>query len=162
VNSLQKLVVLALLAGFASCATVSGPGSPDFDAFLDQMDIAQRELQQGLPGSYKALWSHKDDVSLAGGFGGDFEVGWVNVEKRLDWASSQFKDGRSQVRRISSSTSGELGYVLQSEHIQFTATSSNAPAERIYRVTMLFRREDGKWRIIHRHADVPLSKAAPQ
>lgn len=160
-NCLQKLVFLALLSGLASCATVSGRTGADFAAFLDRMDSAQRELQQGLPESYKALWSHSDDVSLAGGFGGNFEVGWVNVEKRLEWASAQFKDGRSQVRRISSSTSDELGYVVQSEHIQFTATSSNAPTERFYRVTMLFRREDGQWRIIHRHADVPASKAAP-
>jgi ketosteroid isomerase-like protein len=155
-------VALALLAGLTSCASGARSSGADFAAFLDRVDSAQRELQQGLPESYKVLWSRKDDVSLAGGFGGAFEQGWANVAKRLDWAGSQFKEGRSQVRRISSSASGNLGYVVQSEHIQFTATSSNAPAERVYRVTMLFRHEDGQWRIIHRHADVQSSKAAPQ
>jgi hypothetical protein len=162
VTCLQKLVVLALLACLSSCASGARRGDADFVAFLDRVDSAQRELQQGLPGSYKALWSREDDVSLAGGFGGAFELGWANVEKRLDWAGAQFREGRSEVRRISFSASGDLGYVVQAEHIKFTATSSNAAAERTYRVTLLFRREDGQWRIIHRHADVQTSKAAPQ
>jgi hypothetical protein len=40
----------------------------------------------------KALFSHRDDVTILGAFGG-FEQGWDLVGPRLDWASSQFRDG---------------------------------------------------------------------
>ena len=153
-------LALLVIAGCASLAP--GSGQPDFGAFLDRMDHAQREVQQGRPDAYKALWSQRADVTLGGGFGGGFERGWDGVSKRLDWASSQFRQGSNEIQRVSWSTSGDLGYVVQTERIRFTASGSNAAAERNYRVTMVFRREDAQWRIVHRHADTQTSREAPR
>lgn len=136
--------------------------SPDFNRFLDLADQAQLEFQQGRPEAYKALWSHQPDVTLGGGFGGGFELGWDNVAKRLEWASSQFTNGRNEIKRIATATSGDLGYLVQMEHLSFTPPNASAAIERVYRVTMLFRKENGNWRIIHRHADTQTSKVAPR
>ena len=72
---------------FSACAANQSRDTAGFVAFLDLGDGAQRELQQGRPAAYKGLWSHQPDVTLGGGFGGGFEQGWDNVEKRLDWAA---------------------------------------------------------------------------
>ena len=159
VRRLTLVAVVSLLC--AACATPAPTDdASDFARFLDRVDSAQRELQQGRPEAYKSLWSHGSDVTLGGGFGGGFERGWDGVSRRLDWAGSQFGSARNEIRRIAFSASGDLGYLVQSERIHYTAPNSSAPLERSYRVTMLFRREQGQWRIIHRHADTQTSREA--
>jgi hypothetical protein len=161
---IYRLICLIAFASLlaSACATNQNRDAANFVAFLDLVDGAQSELQQGNPAAYKALWSHGPDVTLGGGFGGGFERGWDNVERRLDWAGSQFSGGRNEIERISFSSSGDLAYLVQSEHLYFTASSSRARTERIYRVTMLFRLENGQWRIVHRHADSQTMKDAPR
>jgi hypothetical protein len=43
-----------------------------------QCQAALGELVEGRPEAFKALWSHADDVTIMGAFGG-FERGWDNV-----------------------------------------------------------------------------------
>jgi len=129
----------------------------DFAKFLDAADAAQRQLQNGKADGYKALWSTADDVTLSGGFGGKIEKGWSAVSARLDWAASQFNNGTNTIERVSAAASGDLGYLVQIEHIKFK-TSAGADSTRDFRVTMVFRKERGKWRIIHRHADGQTAK----
>jgi hypothetical protein len=144
----------------ASCTEANT--TADFDAFLAKADAAQVEFQQGNPASYKALWSHQSDVTLAGGFGGSFEQGWDRVSARLEWASAQFRNGRNDIQRLTSGTGGDMGYLVQTEHLTFNTPGQTDPVERRYRVTMLFRREPDGWRIIHRHADSQNTQAAPK
>jgi ketosteroid isomerase-like protein len=133
------------------------PGN-EFQAALAEMDAAQLELQNGRPAAYKALWSHADDVTLSGGFGGTIEKGWDQVSKRLDWAGAQFSKGTNTIDRLVSNASGDLGYVVQIEHLRFYAPGQTNETTRDYRVTMLFRRETDGWRIIHRQADSQMTK----
>ncbi len=152
--------VLCLLV--PGCATLgSSTDANDFAEFLTRADSAQVQLQQGVPEPYKALWSHGEDITLAGGFGGRIEQGWAQVSKRLDWAGSNFVNGRNEIRRLAFAASGDVGYLVQTEHVIFS-TPGALSAERNYRVTMLFRRENGVWRIIHRHADSQTTKEAPR
>jgi len=144
------------------CATFgAGQDARDFTEFLSRVDKAQVQLQQGAPELYKALWSQRDDITLAGGFGGRIEQGWTEVSKRLDWAGSNFVNGRNEIQRLAFSASGDVGYLVQTEHVVFK-TPDALDAERNYRVTMLFRKENGDWRIIHRHADAQTAKQAPK
>jgi hypothetical protein len=46
-----------------------------FKGMLARVDAAQLELQNGRAVAYKALWSHADDITLSGGFGGTVEKG---------------------------------------------------------------------------------------
>ena len=81
----------------ASCATwMRGaplPRRDDFEAMLARVDAAQLELQNGRAAAFKALWSHADDVTLSGGFGGTIEKGWEAIGRRLDWVGTQFSNG---------------------------------------------------------------------
>ena len=143
-------------------ANSQGKGTAEFEAFLARADAAQVELQNGKAEPYKAVWSHGDDVTLSGGFGGAVEKGWTAVSKRLDWAGANFSKGKNSIERLVSNHSGNLGYVVQLEHISFTAPETGKPATRDLRVTMVFRREKDGWRIVHRHADSQMAKQAPQ
>src|SRR6476660_4535607 len=91
----------------------------DFQAMLAKVDAAQLELQNGKPTAYKALWSHADDITLSGGFGGTIEKGWEQISRRLDWVGTQFSQGSNTIERIAANQSGDLGYVVQLEHLRF-------------------------------------------
>jgi ketosteroid isomerase-like protein len=134
----------------------------EFISFLAKLDAAQLELQNGRPEAFKSLWSRSDDITLSGGFGGTIEKGWDAVSKRLDWVGKNFSKGKNSIERIVTTQDGKLGYVIQLEHISFVAPETGKDATRDYRVTMIFRREKGGWRIVHRQADSNLTKQAPK
>jgi ketosteroid isomerase-like protein len=147
------IIVVAISAVLVGPAAAQRKPHNGFVAFLDRMDAAQRELQNGRGATYKELWSHAEDVTLSGGFGGAIEKGWTNVSARLDWVAKQFSNGTNQIQRLVSAASGDLGYVVQSEHIMFRIPGKDAPSTKSYRVTVVFRRKHGSWKIVHRQAD---------
>lgn len=143
-----------------TAALAAAPG--DFEAMLARVDAAQLELQNGRAEPFKALWSHADDVTLSGGFGGAIEKGWPAVSKRLDWVGTQFSNGRNENQRVTVYSSGDVGYVIQHEHLAFRPPGSATDTTRDYRVTMIFRREKGEWRLVHRQADSNLVRTPPR
>lgn len=159
---------VALCAGVF--LTISAGGGPvagarpaaevpaDFAAFLARADAAQLQLQNGRADPYKALWSASDDVTLSGGFGGQIEKGWAAVSTRLDWVGTQFSRGTNRIHRVVEYASGDLGYLVQTEQLRYRDPAGGAETTRDYRVTMVFRKESGEWRIVHRQADSQLSK----
>ena len=160
----EAATMLRTFLPFALAATVAGLQGrgtlpPDFVAFLAAMDAAQVELQNGRPAAYAALWSRADDVTLAGGLGGVVERGWPGVERRLAWAGTQFSKGTNRIERLSAGVGGDLAYVVQAEHLRYVVPGESRETTRDYRVTMVFRREAGHWRIVHRHADSQTAKA---
>jgi uncharacterized protein (TIGR02246 family) len=134
----------------------------EFEKMLATVDAAQLELQNGRPEAFKALWSHADDVTLAGGFGGTIEKGWEQISRRLDWVAAQYSNGTHTHERIAARASGDLAYAVQIEHIRFHIPGQAKESARDYRVTMVFRRESEGWRIVHRQADSQMTKAAPR
>lgn len=108
------------------------------------------------------MWSRRDDVTLSGGFGGTIEKGWDAVGRRLDWVGTQFSNGSNTIERLVAQESGDLGYVVQLEHLRYTVPGQAQASTRDYRVTMVFRREAGSWRIVHRQADSQMTKQGAQ
>jgi ketosteroid isomerase-like protein len=156
---LRSIVLVALLATLWGGSVAAQSRVESFDSFLNTMDAAQRGLQRGDARAYKELWSHSDDVTLSGGFGGEIEKGWDKVSTRLDWAAKQFSNGSNRISRLVKTASGDLAYVVQSEHIEFVGPRG-AASKKDYRVTMVFRKEHGTWKILHRQADANLIKEA--
>lgn len=162
---LQLILIVAFAAGFGQVSfaqTKTGKISAEFVTFLTKLDAAQVELQNGKAEAFKSMWSHTEDITLSGGFGGTVEKGWAAVAKRLDWVATQFSNGTNTIERVVTNTNGTLAYVIQLEHISFTVPETGTTANRDYRVTMIFRRESGRWRIVHRQADSNMTKQPPR
>ena len=128
------------------------PSDSEWAAFITKLEAAELEFAQGRPTLFKALWSHSDDVSICGAFGG-VESGWEKVASRLDWASSQFSEGTRSREEIRSAIGTDFAYLVQTEHIRFRVPGRTEESTLDLRVTMVFRREAAGWRIVHRHAD---------
>lgn len=121
----------------------------NFEAVVGKMQEANKDFSQGNPATFKSLWSHEDDVTIFGGFGGVEVKGWKAVEPRLDWASKKMPAGSNYTfQNVATNVGADMAYLLQEEH--YTPAKGKAID---LRVTILFRKEADGWKIIHRHAD---------
>jgi ketosteroid isomerase-like protein len=142
-------------------ASVAGDSS--LQAFLPQWERAQSRFINGDPTLWKQNASHRDDATIFGAFGGH-EKGWNEVGPRNDWASSHFKDSRAKQRieYLNVGASGDIGFTVAIERQeQVRMGNQDKPAPRTLRVTQIFRREDGVWKLLHRHADPLVERKSP-
>ena len=130
--------------------------------FLDQLSEALSAVANGDPEPMKALCSHTDDVSQCGLWGG-VESGWAEVGERWEWVASQFVPGPGEVTSETAflTVNGDMAYGVFIERWWGQLKSRSEPAELMLRATLIFRREDGEWRAVHRHGDYAVEKAAP-
>jgi hypothetical protein len=156
-----SMCVATLAVASSAVAETGAQANAEFAAFLDRVTQAQGEYIRGRPGPFKALWSRESHVTIFGGFGSG-EHGWDQVGPRLDWASTQFSDGSRAIERITSYVDGNLAYVVQLERIRFKVPGRADESLLELRVTMIFRREGGSWRIVHRHGDSQMKRQGTQ
>ncbi len=127
----------------------------EVEEFLSVVLPAQRNadiaLHNGDARPRKALWSHHDPVTV---FGAAKTVsGWPEVEALFDWLASNFSNCTSHELEVTAAgVSGDLGYIVGAERTTASVRDS-APAPYALRVTLIFRREGGEWKEVHRHAD---------
>ena len=127
----------------------------EVDDFLAAVMPLQRQadlaLLNGDAGARKMLWSHKDPVTV---FGAAKTVsGWPEVESLFDWLASNFSNGALyELDVTAANVVGDLGYVLGAEHSRASIGGEAAAAIEL-RVRLIFRREGGEWKEVHRHAD---------
>jgi ketosteroid isomerase-like protein len=57
--------------------------------------------------------------------------------------------------------SGDLAYTVAIERSEVRVAGQDKPAPMALRVTHIFRKEDGAWKLVHRHADPLMNKTAP-
>jgi len=130
-----------------------------FQQALERMREATEEFINGNPDRWKALCSHADDATIVGGWGGH-ERGWAAVGARYDWAAARYRGGELRVEVVAQGVSGDLGYTFHIEHQTARLVGVEAPVPVVLRVTHIYRREDGTWKLLHRHAD-PLTATQP-
>jgi hypothetical protein len=123
-----------------------------WDEARNQHKAALAEFVKGNPEPSKALWSHRDDVSIFGGWGA-YERGWAAVGPRLTWAASRFRDGEIEVESVVAWEAADLACTVDIEHqvACLDGTSERVPIT--LRSTHVYRREGSDWRCVHRHAD---------
>ncbi|HSK86678.1 MAG TPA: nuclear transport factor 2 family protein [Rubrobacter sp.] len=132
----------------------------DVDPLIEQYQLALHEFVKGNPQPAKQLWSRRDDVTLANPLGPPAR-GWEQVTKTIEHAASNIRDGEIiSFDVISKQVTPELAYVvwIERQKAKMGARQDVTPAD--LRVTMIFRPEDGTWKVVHRHAD-PITTARP-
>ena len=133
----------------------------DLDAFLESMlpklTTADTALHNGDATGRAALWSRNDPVTL---FGAAVTTsGWEKVGATFDWLASRFSNCTSfDYEVLAAGVSGDLAYIVGIEHTT-ASIGGDPPADYALRVTTVFRREAGEWRVVHRHGD-PLDPSA--
>ena len=132
----------------------------DLDELIERYQLALGEFVKGDAEPAKELFSRKDDVTLANPLGPPAR-GWDEVTKTIEHAASTIRDGEILgFEIVSKLVTPELAYVVWIERVEAKMGGSDDLTPFALRVTMIFRPEDGEWKVVHRHAD-PITTARP-
>jgi len=120
---------------------------------VEQSHAALDKFARGEGQPFKSLCSHGNDVTLANPFG-TVARGWTQVGEALDYASSRFRDGTvTSIETIAEYATSDLATILETEHWKAKVGGREQVEPFVLRVTTTYRRENGDWKIVHRHAD---------
>ena len=120
----------------------------DLEAAIQRIRDASVKFGNGDPAGMKMAYSHAKEVLIMGALGG-YEQGGDAVAERLEWAAKHFRDSRNQsFERLAAGSSGELGYEVFLEKSESRVGDTDTFSSTVLRVTHLFRRESGQWKLI--------------
>jgi ketosteroid isomerase-like protein len=132
------------------------------DLPLEEYHQAGLQITNGNPRLYKALYSRRDDVTLANPFGPPAR-GWNEVSATLDRAAENYRDGEVVgFENVSTVITRDLAYIVEVESYRARVGGAEEIAAVAVRVTTIFRNEDGTWKVVHRHADPITTPRAPE
>ena len=126
--------------------------SPPFAAAVAGLHAAMAKVANGDISGITALYAHSDEATSFYGWGG-YEKGWDAVARRWDWAGRQFKGGTVGYENVTTVVTAELAYTTDIETFKVRMDGMDQPTQWSNRVTHVFRRMDGGWRLLHRHAN---------
>jgi ketosteroid isomerase-like protein len=126
----------------------------DRDDFLEWFNTtwrsAERALHDGDARHRSQTWSERPPVTLFGA--------WLNAEGPdgvrdvFDRLARSFSHLRSSdIELVAADADANFAYTV---HREITSTSVDGePRDYVLRVTQVYRKEDGTWKVIHRHGD---------
>jgi ketosteroid isomerase-like protein len=127
------------------------------DAIMPHIYHAETALHNGDAGPRLEMWSHNDPVTI---FGAAFSpIGWAAVAPTFEKLAARFSDCRScQWEVVAAEVGEDFAYLVAIERTTASVAGSE-PTPYMLRSTTIFRLENGKWKIVHRHAS-PVDDAA--
>lgn len=147
------------MPGTSTCKEAS-VSQTDFDRAVEAFREALASYLQGDAGPVLELVSRTDDVTIANPILPP-RRGPAEVDEAIAAGAAQLKDGSVRgFEEVSRYSTPDLGYVVQVERSQARVGDSEDISPIALRVTMIFRREGGSWKIVHRHAD-PITSPRP-
>jgi ketosteroid isomerase-like protein len=126
----------------------------DHDDFLAWVTTALYEaelaLHNGNSALRKALWSRNEPVSVLGAWRNAH--GLREVEELFTALGNSFSDCTSYAfELLAFDVVGDMAYTAGLEHT--SASVEGRPRAYTLRATQVYRREQGAWRVAHRHGD---------
>jgi ketosteroid isomerase-like protein len=136
----------------------------EFRTFLHEFEEGTNRFVNGDASLWNQHVSHAEDATIMGGFGA-YEVGGRAVRERYDWAVKRFRPSGGKMEytylTIGVSASGDVAYTVTIDRGAVHLVDQPAPLPMALRVTTIFRKESGAWKLIHRHEDPLMTKAPP-
>ena len=125
----------------------------EFEAFRKRVDAAVLAVGNGDSTEWEKIYSHAADATLFGGWGGTGERGWEQLSARWRMVTGRYRSSTAlEIERVSEHITNDLAVTVEiARSVAEFADGSKGPIA--LRVTHVFRREEGEWRLVHRHAD---------
>ena len=111
-------------------------------------------LKHMLNGDARALsdvWSHRSFVTAMHPLGGR-QVGWAEVRKTWEQIAQRSSEGKVELKDQLICLAGEVAYEVGVEHVEAKLGGQIVAAK--IRVTNIYQREAGAWKITHHHTDM--------
>lgn len=132
----------------------------DFDQTVEQYHRALDVFMRGNAEPALAMFSHREDVTLGNPFG-PVARGYNRVAETARLAASHMRDGEATgFESVAKHVSPDFAYLVEVERLRTKIDGTAEVAPVPLRVTSIFLREQGAWRLVHRHAD-PITTVRP-
>jgi len=128
-------------------------------ATLPRQLKAEEALHNGDVTPRLEMWSRQEPLTVFGALRG--ANGWDEVSQSFRWVASRFSNCTAfNFDLVGAGVSGDLAYTVGYERC--SRSWDGGPVESTtLRVTHVFRRENGEWKVVHRHADPPPIDQSP-
>jgi ketosteroid isomerase-like protein len=111
---------------------------------------AELALHNGDPAPRRAIWSRNEPVSILGAWRN--ALGQREVDELFTALGNSFSRCTSyEFELLAYDVVGDMAYTAGFEHSSLTVDGE--PRTYTLRATQVYRREDGEWRVAHRHGD---------
>ena len=126
----------------------------DRDDFLEwvrtRLHAAEVALHNGDPAPRLAIWSTREPVTVLGAWRS--ATNYQETNDLFHALGETFSGCTSfSFELIAADVAGDMAYTAGYEHTQ--ASVNGEPRAYTLRVTQVYRREDGEWKVVHRHGD---------
>ena len=129
------------------------PADRSFGAFLAHRPDVGKAYVNGDAGPLTAISTDHDPATFFGPRGGVVSGAETVLQTNQDGATSFAPGGGSTFEVLHAAADGDLGYLVGIQRATVRMVDTDDPIEMALRLTELYRREDGAWRLVHRHAD---------
>jgi ketosteroid isomerase-like protein len=135
----------------------------ELDDFLTRTIARQVEAEKALHNGDVTprleMWSQQDPVTLFGAMWGG--SGWTELSQTFRRLAARFSNCTAySFEVVAAGASGDLAYTVGYEKCT-RSWDGGPPESSTLRVTHVYRRENGEWKIVHRHADPPPIEQSP-
>jgi ketosteroid isomerase-like protein len=132
----------------------------DLARLVERVRGATAALMQGDIHRYLALVNHAPDYTLMSPTGGPTRHGFDSSPASIDELEKTFAGGGDgDLELVQQYASGDLAVLVGVER-QHGPVAGLPAQEWPLRVTLVFRRENSDWRLVHRHADALVHPSA--
>ena len=107
-------------------------------------------MANGEDGPLADIWSHGAAVTAMHPIGGR-EVGWDAVRASFEKVAQLASEGKIELKDQLIRVAGDMAWEAGIEHGQFKLAGQQVSIE--HRVTNIYQREAGAWKVVHHHAD---------
>jgi ketosteroid isomerase-like protein len=126
----------------------------DLEEFLTwvrtDLHAAELAVHNGDAAPRRAIWSQNEPVSVLGAWRNAF--GQQEIDELFAALADSFSDCTSYEFELQAyDIVGDMAYTAGLEHT--SASVDGQPRTYTLRATQVYRRENGAWRVAHRHAD---------
>jgi ketosteroid isomerase-like protein len=120
-----------------------------FQGVLRDAEVA---LHNGDATARRAIWSRNDPVSVLGAWRNAH--GQVELDELFAHLGESFSDCTAlELELLEVEVLGDVAYTVGFEHT--SASVDGVPRSYTLRATQVYRREDGEWKVVHRHGSAP-------
>lgn len=123
-----------------------------FAEFMKIREEAATSYTKGDAGPVNALTTDQSPATFFGPDGTKIE-GSALLKKAFDGGASQFgSNGKSRLEILQQAEGGDIAFWTGIQHAE--VDMKGELKQMSLRITELFRREEGEWKLVHRHADM--------